>query len=414
MMKRYAGWLVVAVALVLAGSLGSASAANLGDVGGVNVKLTPYGEVGGSWDSNPFLVETGEEDLFFAELEAGADLALTGRMLSIQLGGYINERLYSKDVPSDLEDPSFGERFTVLAGDRDTARIRLYQSYQDVTDYSRMIQGDLTMADTDTSLVSEDRSDRTRRTLMDVAFNVGRDITDKTMADLSYAFHAVDYDSEVLYDTTRQNVGAQFGWLATSKGAAIAYGEYGIESSDSYADDAGWFTVQVGYMTRASDKVNARCAVGVQSYDSTTLVARDGSSSGDLGRQTGFSASLAGTWKVTDRLSLAALADRGMAAASIEPNVREITRVGIAANQAIASKIGVSAGCSYRYDDYLLANTSGQERNVNAVGVNAAVNYRPYTWARFFVAASYEDSNSNLEGEDYAQTRVTVGSHFEY
>jgi hypothetical protein len=390
-------------------------AAHLTQAGGVDVALTPYAKLAGTWDSNPFLVDQGADDFFFGELEAGGNLDLKGRILTLQLGAFIGERRYSKDVPSDLEDPSFGEHVTLSLGNRDTARLHLYESYQDVTDYSQMVERGDNIADTGSSVLGEDRSDRTRRKLFDFSGSIGRDFTDKILGDLRFGAHDVNYDSESLYDSTRYEIGAQVGWSVTPKGAVFGYGEYGVESSDAYTGDAGLYTVQVGYMTRATDKLELRAAVGVQTYESTTLVAAGGKPETSADSQTGLALDITGRWRATDRLSIALFAERGISAATVEPSMREVTRAGIGATQAVASKFGLTAGCSYRNDNYLTESPStGDKRQVDTFGVNAGAIYQPRQCVGVVLNASFEDSNSNFEGEDYAQTRVTLGTRFQY
>ena len=367
--------------------------------------VSPYVEVSVTQDSNRDLSSTNEESDVYYEGKIGINLGIQAKSFTLNMLGYTFSRTYTDEGPVDQEKTSAGERLGLTFGERRKLVVSIDQSYERVTDYSAAEdQGN------QTSVLSQDRSERRRRDVSGAGLQLGRDLTDKIGMDAGYTYAEDDYVSETLLDSTRHDVYGEVSYLVTDKSSVFLHGNYGTEKSDGYLDEAQKETVRVGWKTRVTHKVNFRGSVGYESYDSGPLVGKSEESENESS-----SFALAGEWRPVDKLSLILSGAQHIEAATTEANTRQIALVRAGASYRMFDDVSWSAGVSYRTDDYDLPTEGhGEAREVDTVGVNLGLNYRPFDHVLAFATLSYEDASSNIEGEDFDQTRAGLGVRVGY
>jgi len=375
--------------------------------------VSPYVEVSATHDSNRDLSSTNEESDVYYEGKIGINLGVKGKSFTLNMLGYTFSRTYTDEGPVDQEKTSGGERLGLTFGERRKLIISIDQSYERVTDYSEQVRLNPVLADdqgNQAAVLSQDRSERSRRDVLGAGVRVGRDLTDKIGMDVGYTYSEDDYHGEVLLDSTRHDAHGEVSYLVTDKSSVFLYGSYGIDKSDGYVGEAESEALRVGWTTRMTHKVNFRGSVGYETYDSGALVGQSEESNRES-----LAFDLASAWRPVDKLSLILSGERRTEAATTEANTRLVTLVRAGANYRMFDDLSCSASVSYRTDEYdLPAPGRTEARDVDAAGVNLGVNYRPFDHVSAFATLSYEDSSSNFEADDLDQTRAGLGVKVSY
>ena len=391
--------------LVLADSVSRAGPGDGLRVG--KVRIRPHVSVSGTYDSNVFLTGEGEESDMFWQLQAGLDASMTLDALTLELAALSYSRTYSSTEPAEDAEISGGASLRAAFGRREKLAVEITPSYQRVQDYSwrPRREGSLTRDDR-AYLVSEDRSERERRDLIDVGVSVGRNMTDKTELDVAYGYHMVDYVESDLFDQTGNRAGVSAGYKVTAKSALYLDYGFGIQDSEGTSDEAVSHTAHAGWRTRLSDKTSFRAGAGVEVHDDGTDDA-----GGIDSRQEVFSLDVAGYWRAAPKVMVSVAVGDSIEPSSFEANnTREVRYAAGSASWRFTRDVSVSAGLSARSEEYRRPSEAvGATRETYSYGITGRLGYAPPR--RLYSAsltASHELLDSNLPNEDYDQTRVAL------
>ena len=252
------------------------------------LRLSLWGEFSGTYDDNARLVvpdgeiqdrqifddledaeeRKQEDDIFFETSLGGRLYRQTDDFLGSLMLIYSDRRY---DEFSDLDNDSFHQEAEVVFGDRafDRMTLGLRQSYREVFDYENVAYPDDDFVNTDTRgvFLSEDRTERVSRELIDMAGILTWRISDKLDSDYTVAYGSIDYDTELLFDWSDIKGQAEFDYKLTEKTSALLTGQYGQQESDSLENKPDYYVIRAGALTRTTDKLTFKGGVGAGRYD---------------------------------------------------------------------------------------------------------------------------------------------------
>lgn len=400
---------------VASGVLVGGMAAFAFDVGyrSLTVQLAPYVDASATYDSNAELRSADKGAGTYVQGQLGVSVGLIYKWLTINSVGYSFSRTYSSNVdPVDQEGLSGGERLDVSFGRRDKLQVGLNQSFESLRDYSEMTHPSLLSGDEadQTALLAQDWTDRVRRDVWRLGVMLGRNVTDKIGADLGYTYSLNDYRSSAMYDAYRHEAQLMLGYKVTDKSSVLLDGRYGIEDSQGYEDAGSAAYAGLGWTTHMTEKVSFIGSAGFESYESGVLTGRDQKSEVDT-----LGVHLGGTWRPVDKLAIGLSGQRGVEAAAFEPNTRDVTLIEASAAYRLLDDLSCSLALSCRRDDYDLPPPGPppgftEKRRLDSGAARVSVGWSPLRHVSLYASASYENTQSNLPGEDVDQARATVGA----
>ena len=372
-----------------------------------SLRLSVEGTV--TYDSNARLAVEEEKEKADTYGELKLNLGFSKRIGpgDLSLDGTIFTRGYADQSDLNHLGGSWTIGYTDL--DPDGARFRFRQKYQHVEDYALQDTGNGgTAGYEDSLLVAEDRSSRAKRDIVGVGLTAVVMDTAKTEADLGYMFNATLYDSDELYDLKEHQAEGDIGWKVTDKSQLFVQGQYGVQDAGSLANLAEYYRARLGWKTRVTGKSSFSGSAGIQLHD-------DGSNESETGSdpcQQNFSFQLAGTWRPTPKLQVVLGGHNEIQPSVVDVgNTRRITTASLGVGQSLGRGFGLSYAATYRTEEYRYT-TDGlpRAREVDSVAGRIGATYAPLGRSySFFVDASVEQDDSNIDGEDFVQTRVTAG-----
>ena len=378
--------------------------------------IRPYVDLSITYDGNPNLAQTNYESDVFVEYELGANMLYKGHHIDFYGSIFWFARSYLDDnaptadwlyAPDSLDHNGYGESFGLTYGSRDNLQIRAYQSFQQVTDYSRQPYSEAYISEyTQDSFVAEDRGNRLERDLINAGLAFGKDLTDKTELDLNGSFLRTDYAAPEMYDLDELTAHGEFAYKVTDKSAVFVLGEYSVQDTDALPSEPVSTIWRVGWKTKFTEKTAFKGSVGMEYYDAKIDIP-------DVDSQLDMpSYDLGWIWLPTDKLSFNVSGANTIEPSSYELlNVRKVWMFGGSTAYQFTKSFMSWAGISYRKDDYQREDANyGIVRKISAYGGKLGVRYAPPAkWYSLYVTASYEDTDSTIDVEDFDQFRLTGG-----
>ena len=409
------------------------------------LRLSLWGQLSGTWDDNAKLVvPDGEiqerrvfnnpeeqrddlsqaEDDFYYELTLGGSLSRETDHFLASLALVYSERTY--DTFSDLDNESWAQEAELVFGNREIDRVTLglRGAYREVFDYEMSAYpDDFTNPDTSKLFLSEDRTERVSRQLLDVAGILTWQITEKLGSDYSVGYGTIDYDTELLFDWEDTKGQAEFDYSLTDKTSLLLTGQYGQQDSDALSNNPDYYVLRGGFLTRTTDKLTFKGGVGAGRYDrfrksdaaleQADLEEEIEDEKGDAIDYVSFD--VAGDWDLSQRTKLQIIGRNAVQpAAQYTDNVKLVTVASVGISHRLLEKFKVALTGSYRLDDYEDPVEVDTDEFVNVedtiLGAQLRLSYEPPNdWLMVYGEARYEDRDTTLPDEDYDQLLLTLG-----
>lgn len=385
-------------------------------IGGRRLRIRPYLDLSATYDSNAN-IETDlgdQDDDFYGEAQAGVILQLLLGGGNLFCGAALSYREYMEE--GNLVDLDLGGAQTLSwsRGDPGGRQLLLNLSYQYAEDYALRLDDENNIEGySELYRMSEDRSSRTRRGLWGAGARFVSPVSHKTEVSVGYGFGATLYDDGAMFDGANHQGSVSAGWKATPKSAAFLKGQYGIQDSESLSEIAQYARGLLGWKTRVTGKTSFRAAAGVEHHDDGTSKAV----TGDNPEQLAFSYELAGIWNPRRWLGFQASGWNAIEPSAIDAeNTRRISLLSLVSSLRFGKSLTVSAGGTYRKEDYRRAAPGlPKARDVDSYGANARISFAPpERWYQLYMNVSTEVDDSNIAGEDFWQTRATIGARATY
>jgi hypothetical protein len=396
-----------------------------------NLAISPFVDLSITYDDNVFLTGLDEEEDYFIDIVPG--IALLNRTDTVLLRGraWGQFRRYD-EFDEELDHDSYGETVGAVLGGEENPFLLLHQKYVHLDDYEIIPRSvDTLNIESQDLLLTQDRTERVERDIFDVAVVMGRNLTDKIRVDVGYGFSEVDYDTlpeaqpftgqDELFDWDEQKLQAELQHEITDKTSALLTGQLSEQDSDGFDDNAEYYIVRGGFITRTTRKTSFKGGVGFESYDA----AAPSPEGEDLDEEI-INFDVSAIWEATPKLTLQVSGRNGIQPATqYRSNTKVIHLVSLALSYRLTETLRLSLAGSWRNDDYVarVPVTVGGEivdlqyKEREHLGGRVRLDYWPH--AKFYdlyVEASYEDVEDNLEDdyEDYDQLRVAAGLSLRY
>jgi len=404
------------------------------------VRLNLWGEITGTYDSNAKIVVpegdiqerqifqdedvgglSDKEDDIFLEYTLGGRLFRETDGFSASLIGLVQARRY--DEFSELDSESYIEELELRMGERTVDRftLSLRQAYREVFDYeSAAYPDDFTNPDTEDLFLSEDRTERVSRELLDLAGILTWRITDKLNSDFSVSYGSIEYDTDLLFDWYDIKGQAEFDYRLTDKTAALLTGQYGIQNSDSLENEPDYYVIRGGLLNRTTDKLSFKGGAGFGRYDRFRERPDEEDPVEDIPETEDdtidyLSFDVAGDYDLSQRTKLQFIGRNAVQpAAQYEDNPKIVTVASVGLAHRMLDRFRVAATVSYRNDDYEdpveIDNDVFIDQEDTIWGGQLRLDYLPPRGnINENAEARYENRETTLPDEDYDQLRLTIG-----
>lgn len=261
-------------------------------------------------------------------------------------------------------------------------------------------------------------------------------ISEKSRIGASASYSKTDYDAETLYDYTRYGGGLNFARKLTEKtdwtlSATHSIGEQdknykGPNSSLDYIEKSKTHSTKVmaGLRTRSTEKLSFDASAGIEFYKGFE------DRNGDAKEDTSLTYQLGASWRATERFSLRL---HGLGEYEIaedeDANSVEAKSVGLTASYRPLQRVKLSAGLTYRREDYQrpvlyrpLINenpyrseeATGRKRSDDNLYLSGKVIVAINSYASIFGAVTYRDVTSSIEDFEYNRARYSLGAAVRY
>ncbi len=438
--------------LILAGSTFALSLAvamafdegiNLADIARLNL----WGELSGTYDSNAkIVVPSGEihDRQIFQDEEIGGiskkeddiffDLTLGGRLFRetdrFLASLTLQESIRRYQDFDELDNEAFLQEFQARLGERryDRFTLSFREAYREVFDYEGAAYADdFTNPDTENLFLTEDRTERVSRQLLDLAGILTWRVTDKLNADFSVAYGTIEYDTDLLYDWSDLKGQVELDYQVTEKSSALLTGQYGVQSSDALENDPDYVVLRGGFLNRATDKLTFKGGAGIGRYDRFRARSDLPNASGVQQSVEGdrddtldyFSFDVAGDYDLSQRTKLQFIGRNAVQpAAQYADNPKLVTVASVGISHRLWERFRLAGTVSYRNDDYEDPVQVDQgvyvDQEDTIWGGQVRLDYLPPKGhLNVYAEARYENRETTLPDEDYDQLRLTLGIRIE-
>lgn len=389
-----------------------------------NLILHPFLDGSFSYDSNAGLLErtqyqdseieddTEYEDDTFMEFRVGVNGDYKKERLNFNGSIWYYDRRYSDF--QDYDRDGIGERVALIAGDRETLEVEAHQSFEHITDYSRQpALLNVFNPNAQQLYLTEDRTDRLEREVDAFGIRASRDFGEWLEAELGYSVYAVDYKPEELFDSEDKTIEGQLGFNATDKSTVLLRGRVGTESNDSYDNDADYNIIQLGLVSRRSEKLTYNMGIGFETYETPSA------DSDETSDEESVSFDVSAIWRMNYKTAVQLAGQNYIQSSSFsEQNTRKTTLAQISLLRRLSEALSLGLAVSFRQDDYRLPIETRFgliEETRDTIAGSLTLNYAPQDeWYRLYGQASIEDSDSLIPREDYEQIRLSAGFSLYY
>ena len=367
------------------------------------IRITPYVDVSGVYDSNFFKDTDDEESEVFLTALAGLNLAYIGEKTDATLSAFASARRHNDYDANDFE--TYGQGLRLRYGSRDIFTIEAIQAFRRVT------QEDTFGSEIAIGAVSPDSVLDTaaslERDIFQAAIHFGIDPSDKTELDLSYRYDFVDYTTSDIDKITTQTAGIETASRLTHKTSGLVVARYGVQDSDGLDDTADFYNVKAGFKTTTTDKLNVRAAAGFQNYNRPD----------DQESKESFVFDAQASLRATDKVTLLAGGRNGTQLSSLfRGNAAEYTIYYLGAQMQATTSIRLSANAAYREDEYFdPVNVDGEllDRTDKGTAFSVRGDYQsPSQYLSFYTQLTFDSIES--PAGDYDQTQVKLGLRLQY
>lgn len=383
--------ILVLVAAVFAGVCVAAdvdeSARDQGIPLGSNGRISPYAELGVTYDSNVTLTPTNNSDIYVYER--------VGLLLSKETGvGMINMNLWTGwrqyQEMTDMNETDWGETLSYTATLFDHATLTLSQSYTK------------SQSDKDflTDLIGDIRS-------LNLGLAYEDELTDRTRYALGYNTSGGEYNDANLFDWSSHSVLLGLQYLYSEETTLSSDLQVGLLSSEGFTNSAMTYSVRLGAQTVLTEKTAGGAGVSWMYVEGPPSVASPGVFGGL-------------TWQAAETLSLGLTMDTAITpAVEYESNyIINYTTV-LSASLALTERITASSNVGLHYhtytEDVLHNDGSVGPLTVMVYTAGAALTYSPpWRYATLFTRIDWQSQESDLTDRDWTRTAVTAGIRLQY
>lgn len=396
------------------------------------LNISPYANASWFREENPQQARTQKKEIMKQEgtwedksdgwaARVGADLLLPGNDWKVVGNVYYDWERYDSDLTEDEND--WGESL----------------AYSGKTDggLAWSLTESVKQRDLDEVMIADQPYDWNTQDRLEYVFGgrLSKAISEKTTLGIRGSYSKTDYDAENLYDYVRYGGGLTFARKLTEKtdwtlSASHSIGEQkknykGPDKSLDYIEKSKTHSTKLmaGLRTRSTEKLSFNASAGIEFYEGFE------DRNGDSDEETTFTYHIGSTWKATERLTIGinGLGEYEIAE-DIDANSVEAKSIGLSAAYRPFERIKLTAGVTYRREDYqnpvlrqntvnrnpYLASDAGEKRSDDNLYLTGKIIVAINSYASIFGAATYRDVTSSIEDFEYNRARYSIGAAVRY
>lgn len=373
-------------------------------------RLSPYLELGGTYDSNVYKTRDAEVSDVYAEPELGLRFSSSTETNRLTLGGnlFYSRREYASE--SDLSFNTYGDNVGLRYGEQQRSFAELVQSFRRVRDNDRHAS-DIETSGLSASMVQDIHTLSAQRDVHQLGATAEQRLTDKTDLTVGYRYASSAYDEEGFFDLDGHLGQADLAYLLTDKTAAFVSFRYGVQSQEESSGTADLATVRLGLQARGTEKVTCKIGIGMERYERPL----------DTGDETtdSFNFDVSADWYVTEKVTLRCGGYNGTQLSSFyRGNGLDFISGWVGGGYRWRPSTTFSVRGVYRVDDYLdpvAYEESTIDREDTRFEAHARIDYTlPSDLLKVYFELSHDLVDSNVEPVDYVDSRVMVGADIRY
>lgn len=393
-----------------------------------DINISPYIQAGYARSDNTYGARRQKGDLMEANsvkndkvdgyfIRPGFNIGLPRPNWTLVGNAYYDTVRYSDEDAEDVDN--WGERLAIQ-GETDGGtgwhfdeRIRLVDLEEDESLYS------------DPSYKYSTR-DRTEATF---SGSFSRRLTERSSLSVDGHLGMTDYDSELLYDYRTYGGSVGYAHKLTERTdwtlkAAHSESEQKDNSDKMHVDSKTKSSaVSIGAKSHQTERLNFNVSGGILFYEGSKR------SNGKSNDKTVFTYTAGANWRGSERLTLRIYgAGRYEPAEDLDCNEVDSKSIGISASYRLFRRVKLSAGASYRREEYerkvskvtapngnpYSTNDNGTKREDDVVSLTATISYTLTNFASVYASYSYNETSSSISGFDYDRTRIRIGGMLRY
>lgn len=259
--------------------------------------------------------------------------------------------------------------------------------------------------------------------------SLSRRLTERSSLSLHGHLGMTDYDSELLYDYRTYGGSVGYAHKLTERTdwtlrAAHSESEQKDNSDKMHVDSkTKSSSLSIGAKSHRTERLNFNVSGGVLFHEGSKR------SNGKSNDNTVFTYTVGANWRGSERLTLRIYGTgRYDPAEDLDSNEVDSKSIGVSASYRLFSRVKLSAGASYRREEYerkvskatapngnpYSTNDNGTKREDDVVSLTATISYTLTNFASVYASYSYNETSSSISGFDYDRTRIRIGGMLRY
>lgn len=287
-------------------------------------------------------------------------------------------------------------------------------SYQSAVDRSERNEGFI--GESRLSEELENVAERVEREELRAALTLDQALMTDVRGSFSYALTDIAYDAERFNDRTSQTLSGELNYQLSEKTRPYFRLGIGLDDDEGLDGDAEKPFYLVGVRYRATEKLDIDLGVGYEEYTRTPLEGVDAGTELD-------NSNVKWTGRVnytpTHKTRITLSGRTGFnSVASPGSSSREEISGSLAVNHQTTRQLSQRASLAWRNDDYLSPFSARGElfdEEKETFFYQYRIDYQTVRpWLSVFLQVGYEDGSSEIPGDSYTETEITVGATARY
>lgn len=344
-----------------------------------------------------------------------ASLSLRHWNRSSQINSKVWYNVEDYEEFDNLEEPSYGvnlSHFWARPGAETSLNTEV--SYQSAVDRSERNEGFI--GESRLSEELENVAERVEREELRAALTLDQALMTDVRGSFSYAFTDIAYDAERFNDRTSQNLSGELNYQMTEKTQPYFRLGIGLDDDNGLDGDAEKPFYLIGVRYRATEKIDIDLGVGYEEYNRTPL---EGVNAGVELEDSNVKWTGRINYTPTHKTRITLSGRTGYnSVASPGSSSREEISASLALNHQTTRQLSQRASLAWRNDDYLsLFPARGDlfDEEKETFFYQYRIDYQTVRpWLSVFLQLGYEDGSSEIPGDSYTETEISVGATARY
>jgi hypothetical protein len=363
-------------------------------------------------DAGGEVLEENDADTFISG-QLGLSLRHWNKSMQVNSKVWYNIQDYAKF--NDLDEPTYGGNvgFFWARPGADTT-IRTDFSLQTAVD--RTERGEDFVGDSLITSELENVAERVKRTESRFDITVDQKLMTDVRGSLSYSYADFSYDAPRYNDRVSHSVSGEANYQWTDKTQPYFRLGIGIDEDEGFDGNAEKPYYLIGVRHQPTAKLNFDFGVGYETY---TRTPSEGTEAGNELEDSSIKWTAAVNYNMTHKTRVSLNGRTGYSSvASPGSSSRKEISASFALDHQTTRQLSQRASVAWRDDDYLSpfpALGGLYDEHKKTIWYQYRIDYQTVRpWLSIYAQLSYEDGKSEIPGDSYTQSEITVGAKARY